>query len=89
MTYRGLRISLTATEFKILQFLASRPGRVFSRDEIIDAASGNDVAVFDRTVDVHITAIRRKLGPGSEHIETVRGFGYKFRVTLDAERQSV
>ena len=89
VTYRTQRISLTATEFKILQFLAGRPGRVFSRDEIIDAASGNDAAVFDRTVDVHITAIRRKLGPGAEHIETVRGFGYKFRATLDMEKQTV
>jgi len=52
---------------------------VFSRDEIIDAALGNETAVFDRTVDVHITAIRRKLGAGAEYIETVRGFGYKFR----------
>ncbi|HZL33660.1 MAG TPA: response regulator transcription factor [Tepidisphaeraceae bacterium] len=77
--FRGERVPLTATEFKILQFLAGRPGRVFSRDEIIDAALNNDQAVFDRTVDVHITAIRRKLGPGAAHIETVRGFGYKFR----------
>jgi len=77
--YRGQRVSLTATEFRILEFLAARPGRVFSRDEIIDAALGNETAVFDRTVDVHITAIRRKLGAGGESIETVRGFGYKFR----------
>ena len=88
VTYRSRRISLTATEFKILQFLASRPNRVYSRDEIIDAASGNEAAVFDRTVDVHITAIRRKLGGGSDHIETVRGFGYKFRPTLEVEAQS-
>ncbi|HSZ55771.1 MAG TPA: response regulator transcription factor [Tepidisphaeraceae bacterium] len=79
VTYRGQRVSLTATEFRILEFLATRPGRVFSRDEIIDAALGNETAVFDRTVDVHITAIRRKLGPGAETVETVRGFGYKFR----------
>ncbi|MDB5173840.1 MAG: response regulator with CheY-like receiver domain and winged-helix DNA-binding domain [Phycisphaerales bacterium] len=84
VTSRGQRVTLTATEFKILQFLASRPGRVFSRDEILDAALGNDAAVFDRTVDVHITAIRRKLGSGAEQIETVRGFGYKFRTALDA-----
>jgi two-component system phosphate regulon response regulator PhoB len=77
--YKGQRISLTATEFRILEFLAARPGRVFSRDEIIDAALGNETSVFDRTIDVHITAIRRKLGPGGEQIETVRGFGYKFR----------
>jgi DNA-binding response OmpR family regulator len=76
---QGRPVQLTATEFRILQTLAARPGRVFSRDEIIDAALGSDNNVFDRTIDVHITAIRRKLGPGAEHIETVRGFGYKFR----------
>jgi two-component system phosphate regulon response regulator PhoB len=79
VTYGGARVALTATEFRILQFLAARPGRVFSRDEIIDAALDSDTAVFDRTVDVHVTAIRKKLGAGSEMIETVRGFGYKFR----------
>jgi DNA-binding response OmpR family regulator len=84
VSFRGQRVSLTATEFRILEFLAARPGRVFSRDEIIDAALGNDTAVFDRTVDVHITAIRRKLGAGGEYIETVRGFGYKLRTTADA-----
>ena len=84
VTFRGQRVTLTATEFRILEFLAGRPGRVFSRDEIIDAALGNETAVFDRTVDVHITAIRRKLGQGAEQIETVRGFGYKFRHAADA-----
>jgi phosphate regulon transcriptional regulator PhoB len=79
VSFKGQRVALTATEFRILEFLAARPGRVFSRDEIIDAALGNETAVFDRTVDVHITAIRRKLGAGAEYIETVRGFGYKFR----------
>jgi len=84
VSYRGQRVALTATEFRILEFLAARPGRVFSRDEIIDAALGNETAVFDRTVDVHITAIRRKLGAGADQIETVRGFGYKFRHAADA-----
>jgi DNA-binding response OmpR family regulator len=84
VSFRGQRIALTATEFRILEFLAARPGRVFSRDEIIDAALGNDTAVFDRTVDVHITAIRRKLGAGGDYIETVRGFGYKLRNAVDA-----
>jgi two-component system phosphate regulon response regulator PhoB len=84
VSYKGQRIALTATEFRILEFLAARPGRVFSRDEIIDAALGNETAVFDRTVDVHITAIRRKLGHGADQIETVRGFGYKFRHAADA-----
>ena len=83
VSYKGHRVSLTATEFRILEFLAGRPGRVFSRDEIIDAALTNESAVFDRTVDVHITAIRRKLGPGAEQIETVRGFGYKLRHSGD------
>jgi DNA-binding response OmpR family regulator len=84
VSFRGQRIGLTATEFRILEFLAGRPGRVFSRDEIIDAALGNDAAVFDRTIDVHMTAIRRKLGPGGDRIETVRGFGYKFRTEAAA-----
>jgi two-component system phosphate regulon response regulator PhoB len=79
VTFAGHRISLTATEFRILQFLATRPNRVFNRDEIISAALNNDAAVFDRTVDVHITSIRRKLGAAGDLIETVRGFGYKFR----------
>lgn len=77
--YAGRPIQFTATEFRILQFLASRPGRVLTRDEIIDGALERDTDVFDRTIDVHITAIRRKLGAGGEMVETVRGFGYRFR----------
>jgi len=77
--YGGKPVELTATEFRILHHLASKPGRVLSRDDIIDAALGRDANVFDRTIDVHITAIRRKLGRGSDQIETIRGFGYKFR----------
>ena len=81
----GKPVSLTATEFRILHFLASKPGRVLSRDDIIDAALGRDANVFDRTIDVHITAIRRKLGPaGADRVETIRGFGYKFRDTAEA-----
>jgi two-component system phosphate regulon response regulator PhoB len=82
--FGGKQVSLTATEFRILHFLASKPGRVLSRDDIIDAALGRDANVFDRTIDVHITAIRRKLGKGSDPIETIRGFGYKFRDTSPA-----
>jgi two-component system alkaline phosphatase synthesis response regulator PhoP len=84
VTYAGTPVALTATEFRILHLLASKPGRVLSRDDIIDAALGRDANVFDRTIDVHITAIRRKLGRGSEQIETIRGFGYKFRDTAAA-----
>jgi len=79
VTADGQRVALTATEFRILQFLAGRRGSVTSRDEIIDAALGRDTAIFDRTIDVHVTAIRRKLGKAAGCIETVRGFGYKFR----------
>ena len=79
VTCAGREISLTATEFRILQLLATRAGRVLSRDQIIDSALGRDSSVFDRTVDVHITAIRRKLGRDADLVETVRGFGYKLR----------
>jgi DNA-binding response OmpR family regulator len=80
----GQPVSLTATEFRILHFMVSRPGRVLARDEIIDAALGRDTAVFDRTIDVHMASIRRKLGQSGERIETVRGFGYKFQDDQDA-----
>jgi two-component system alkaline phosphatase synthesis response regulator PhoP len=72
-------VILTATEFRLLHFLAARPGRVFSRGEMIDGALGREVAVLDRTIDVHVTALRRKLGACGEAIETIRGFGYRFR----------
>jgi DNA-binding response OmpR family regulator len=75
----GEAIALTATEFRLLQFFANHPGRVFSRAELIDGILGRDVAVEDRTIDVHITALRKKLGACGEWIETVRGFGYRFR----------
>jgi two-component system phosphate regulon response regulator PhoB len=79
VSWKGRPVLLTATEFRILHFLAARAGRVCSRTDIIDDALGTDVAVIDRTVDVHVTAIRRKLGKGGDAIETVRGFGYKLR----------
>ena len=78
VSWAGKPVALTATEFKILHYLAARPGRVCSRSDIIDGAFGRDVAVVDRTVDVHVTALRRKLGKGGELLETVRGFGYRF-----------
>jgi phosphate regulon transcriptional regulator PhoB len=76
---KGKNIVLTASEFRLLQFLAEHPGRVFSRSELIDAALGRDIAVVDRTIDVHITGLRKKLAECGEWIETVRGFGYRFR----------
>jgi DNA-binding response OmpR family regulator len=81
--FAGQRITLTATEFRILHFIATRPGRVLSRDDIISGALGQDAMVFDRTIDVHITALRKKLGKGADRIETVRGFGYRFNDEAD------
>jgi phosphate regulon transcriptional regulator PhoB len=72
-------IELTATEFRMLHFLASHPGRVYSRGELIDNVLGRDVEVLDRTVDVHILALRKKLGKHGVLVETVRGFGYRFQ----------
>jgi two-component system, OmpR family, alkaline phosphatase synthesis response regulator PhoP len=75
----GKPVSLTYTEFRILHFLARRPGWVFTRYQIVDGAQGEDVAVTDRSVDVHIVSLRRKLGPCGTLIETVRGVGYRFK----------
>lgn len=73
------KIELTATEFRLLEFLAAHPGFVHSRGSLIEGALGSDVTVLERTIDVHIMSLRRKLGKYGEWIETVRGFGYKFR----------
>jgi two-component system, OmpR family, alkaline phosphatase synthesis response regulator PhoP len=78
VTCGGIPVSLTATEFKLLQFLASQPGRVFSRSELIDGVLGQNIAILDRTIDVHIVSLRKKLRHCGDLIETVRGFGYKF-----------
>jgi two-component system alkaline phosphatase synthesis response regulator PhoP len=72
-------IDLTFTEFKVLQVLAARPGWVFTRQQIVDAVRGEDYAVTDRSVDVQIVGLRRKLGNYGSCIETVRGVGYRFR----------
>ncbi|HXX93383.1 MAG TPA: response regulator transcription factor [Planctomycetota bacterium] len=77
VTYRERDISLTAGEFRILRFFAARPGRVFSRAEIIDGALDGSVDGLSRTIDVHLACIRKKLGAGGEQIETVRGVGYR------------
>jgi len=80
----GRPVELTATEFRILLFLARRPGWVFTRQQIVDAAQGDDSFVpdrfvTDRSVDVHIVSLRRKLGPCGPYIETVRGVGYRLQ----------
>ncbi len=72
-------ISLTHTEFKLLKFMAQRPGVVFSREILLNGVFGYDSAVYDRTVDAHVKSLRKKLGKARDHIETVRGTGYRFR----------
>jgi len=72
-------ISLTLTEFKLLEFMARRPGAVFSRARILDAVAGQDTISCDRTVDAHIKSLRHKLGPAKDYIETIRGAGYRFK----------
>ncbi|MFM1823139.1 MAG: hypothetical protein RI967_1405 [Planctomycetota bacterium] len=74
----GRKIELTLTEFGILHYLAGRPGFVRTRDQIISAVHGKSTVLSSRTVDVHITALRRKLGELAECVETVRGVGYRF-----------
>ena len=73
----GKKVGLTTTEFKILELLASKRGFVFSRDKILDAVWGGDIVVTDRTVDVHITNLRDKLGKAGALIKNIRGVGYK------------
>lgn len=70
-------IDLTLTEFKILHFLARRPGWVFTRYQLVEASRGEDADVTDRSVDVHIASLRKKLGPAGKYVETVRGVGYR------------
>jgi two-component system phosphate regulon response regulator PhoB len=76
---KGKRVDLTYTEFRVLQFLSRRPGWVYTRQQIVDAVRGEDYAVTDRSVDVQIVGLRRKLGAAGDYIETVRGVGYRFK----------
>jgi two-component system phosphate regulon response regulator PhoB len=75
----GKPVALTATEFNLLKALAEKEGRVISREDLLSLARGDDVAVMDRTVDVHVAALRKKLGKHGEMIETVRGVGYRMK----------
>jgi DNA-binding response OmpR family regulator len=77
----GKALQLTRSEFRLLDTLIRQPGRVFHRTELIDAALGEDTMVMERTIDVHIRALRRKLGEHADVVETVRGVGYRFRDT--------
>ena len=76
--YRDLELPLTPTEFRLLEVLIRQAGRAFTRFELMDAAIGEDAIVLERTIDVHIKSLRKKLGEAGELIETVRGVGYRF-----------
>lgn len=72
------KLTLTSTEFGVLRFLAKKPGWVFTRSQIVDGVRGDDYPVTDRSVDVQIVGLRKKLGSAGNYIETVRGVGYRF-----------
>ena len=79
VTIDGEPVELTYTEFQVLYYLAKRPGWVFTRSQIVDAVRGSDYPVTDRSVDVQIVGLRKKLGACGDYIETVRGVGYRFK----------
>lgn len=79
VTVDGGPVELTATEFKLLQLLLKRPGRVYTRQQIIEGVHEGFAAVTDRSVDVQVVALRKKLGSAGRRIETVRGVGYRFK----------
>jgi DNA-binding response OmpR family regulator len=84
---RGEEVQLTATEFRLLEYLMSRPGIVYSREQLLDAVWGHDRAVTDRTVDVYILRLRQKIeseAEGASYIRSVRGFGYCFNEAAGA-----
>ncbi len=77
-TISGVLLTLTPTEMRLLHFLASHPGRVFPRSHLLSRVIGEDAIVTDRNIDVHVRALRQKLGEAADVIETVRGVGYRF-----------
>ncbi len=79
LTIDGKGVDLTKTEFEMLHLLLQNPGKIFSRDNIIDSIKGHDVYVIDRTIDVHIMNLRKKLGKYKKIIRTFSGVGYGFR----------
>ena len=79
VTLGGQLLELTYTEFALLRFLAKRPGWAFTRTQIVDAVKGEDYPVTERSVDVQVAGLRKKLGTFGSYIETVRGVGYRFR----------
>jgi two-component system alkaline phosphatase synthesis response regulator PhoP len=80
---KEMPISLTLSEFGILKRLASMPGKVLTRNQLLDDLQNDDAFVVDRNIDVHVASLRKKLGPNFEWIETVRGVGYRFREEVE------
>jgi two-component system, OmpR family, alkaline phosphatase synthesis response regulator PhoP len=76
---QGEPVDLTSTEFRLLSFLARRPGWVFTRSQIVQGVQGEDYSVSERAVDVQIVGLRKKLGAAGKYVETVRGVGYRFK----------
>ena len=79
VSIHGKPIELTPTEFRLLECFLRQPGRAFTRPQLMDAAMGDEAVVLERTIDVHVKSLRRKLGREGDLIETVRGLGYRFR----------
>ena len=84
VTIEGKPISLTSTEFNLLRFLAQHRGKVFTRNQLLDNVWKDETFVIDRTVDVHIRSLRKKLGSAANLIETVRGVGYRLAMRSEA-----
>jgi two-component system phosphate regulon response regulator PhoB len=76
---KGKPVELTHTEFRLLHLLARRPGWVFARSQIVDAVHGDDYPVTERSVDVQVAGLRKKLGPCASYVDTVRGVGYRMK----------
>ncbi len=83
--YKGEELLLTPTEFRLLETLMKQAGRAFTRHELMDSAIGEDAVVLERTIDVHVKSLRKKLDDAADFIETVRGVGYRFRETRTVE----
>lgn len=92
VSHGGKRLDLTPTEFRLLECMVRQPGRAFSRHQLMDASIGEGSIVLERTIDVHIKTLRKKLtdaGGVIDLIETVRGVGYRFRESLDTESEPI
>lgn len=79
ISYKGREVKLTSIEFDIVEFLSRSPGRVWSREQILDNVWKEGKFIIDRAVDVHVRGLRKKLGAADHYIETVRGVGYRFK----------